>query len=109
VLTGVAGDVNQDNVLNPADVTAFLAGWKFRNVVNGVQVGDINTIEKGDLDFDGIVGLKDVRLLRQALGSAGVSGAGLNALGVPEPSAIVLAAPLALALARRRRRAAARA
>jgi hypothetical protein len=109
VLTGVAGDVNQDNALNPADVTAFIAGWKFRKVVNGVQVGDIDTIEKGDLDFDGIVGLKDVKLLRQALGSAGVSAAGLNVLGVPEPSVVALAAPLALGLTRLRQRASARA
>jgi hypothetical protein len=104
VLSGVPGDVDQMNGLTQADVTAFVAGWKSRNVVNGVQVGDVNTIKQGDLNFDGVTSLKDVALLRSALAAAGLSAAGLNALGVPEPSTFALAAPLAWALFSRRPR-----
>jgi hypothetical protein len=59
-LTGKAGDVNQDNALTPTDVTAFVAGWaQPPNLVNGVQVGDIDTILNGDLNFDGATNLVD--------------------------------------------------
>jgi hypothetical protein len=102
-LTGVAGDVNQDNVLSQADVAAMAAGWGKVNLVNGVRAGDVNTINDGDLNFDGVVNLKDVALLRDALGPAAVPGIDLSILPVPEPSMLAPFAPLAFWLARRRR------
>jgi hypothetical protein len=105
VLTGVAGDVNQDGALNAADVTAFVAGWKSENRVNNVRVGDINTIRDGDLNFDGITNLRDVAILRSAQAAAGLPALDLNSLGVPEPSTLAVTVSLvALALRRRRGR-----
>lgn len=94
VLTGLAGDVNQDNSLTQADIDDFVSGFSTENRVNGVLVGDLNTIRDGDLNFDGITDLLDLGLLRDAISSSG-SGSGLNltalnGLGVPEPSALAL-------------------
>jgi hypothetical protein len=94
-LTGVAGDVNQDGVLDDGDVDALITGWRSENLVNGVRVGDINTLGAGDLNFDGTTNLADVHALHTALLSATGAGfdfARLNGLGVPEPSSLALAA-----------------
>ena len=102
ILTGVDGDVNQDGVLNNGDVDALIAGWRSENVVNGVRAGDINTLGKGDLNFDGVTNLADVFELHTALVAA--TGAGfdfslLNGLAVPEPSSLALFGTMAAAFA----------
>jgi len=97
-LSGRPGDIDQDNDLDAQDVSAFVAGWKSQKIVNGRPVGDITTIQNGDLNFDGVTNLRDAALLRSALAAAGLP----TALGIPEPSAIVVAAPLAGLLLRRR-------
>jgi hypothetical protein len=105
-LTAIAGDVNQDGSLTGADVTAFLAGWNNVKLVNGLRAGDMTTILKGDLNFDGVTNLADAGLLNAALAAAGLPALDVSALPVPEPSSPFVAASAAcLAIAARRRRA----
>ena len=89
-----AADVNLNGTVDNNDVTAFLPDWQKVRLVNGVQVGDWTSRQDSDLNFDGIVDLKDAYLLHQGLISAGFS-AGLNfsllGTAVPEPTAAMLA------------------
>ncbi|MBN1854671.1 MAG: hypothetical protein JW829_18205, partial [Pirellulales bacterium] len=90
-LTGVAGDVNQDNLLNDSDIDAFVAGWKHKNLVNNIAVGDLNTITMGDLNWNGITELGDAFILHEALLEAGMGGLDFRLLsGVPEPASCLL-------------------
>ena len=99
-LSGVAGDVNNDNTLDNADVTAFAAGWQNSNFVdfaddtNSVApVGDLNSFAKGDLNFDGRTDISDAIILHQALiasGSGGLDFAALTNAPVPEPGSLFL-------------------
>jgi len=91
-------DVNRDGSVSgdgtgPAatdDVTAFVEGFDFFNLVNGQLVGDLNTIEKGDVNVDGIVNLTDWLAVNAA--NPAVGAAILRALNaVPEPSSGLLA------------------
>ena len=91
-------DINRDGSVSgdgtgPAatdDVTAFVAGFYFHNLVHGQLVGDLNTIEKGDVNVDGIVDISDWALINAA--NPVVGAAILSALGaVPEPSSCLLA------------------
>lgn len=87
-MTGVAGDVNQDGLLNDDDIASFVQQWR------SVTVGK-TPVEKmlmGDLDLDGKTDLNDAFLLRQALIQANQSTSGLAQLTVPEPSALLLVA-----------------
>jgi hypothetical protein len=92
-LTNVAGDLNNDGVLNQTDKNAFIAGWFDKNLVNGFQLGDLNTRAAGDLNFDGTTNILDLAAFQSALTGAGVPAitpAELAAAGVPEPSAVLL-------------------
>lgn len=93
-VTDVA-DVNLNGTVDNNDITAFLPDWQKVRLVNGVQVGDWTSRQDSDLNYDGIVDLKDAYLLHQGLIGAGFT-AGLNfsLLGttVPEPTGAVLAA-----------------
>ncbi|MCO6047153.1 dockerin type I domain-containing protein [Aeoliella sp. ICT_H6.2] len=83
-LSGTPGDVNQEDGLTVDDVGAFVAGWYSENLVNGVRVGDLNSIRNGDLNLDGITDLSDAVLLDQALIDAGLGGAlAFGSDGVP--------------------------
>ena len=99
-LTGVAGDVNQDGVLDSGDVDDFVAGWNSRNLVNDIQLGDLTTLASGDLNFDGLTDLQDAVILDNALLA---QGAGLNLALLPEPATLTLLG-IGLMFARRRRR-----
>jgi len=92
-LTGVAGDVNQSGSLTQAGIDTFVANW-LAEKLNGVRVGDMTTILKGDLNFDGVTDLGDLAVLHAAIDGAGSGSSfnltGLNGLGVPEPAAISL-------------------
>jgi hypothetical protein len=86
-------DVNLDGSVTPADVTAFLPDWASVNLVNGLAVGDWNSRQNGDLNYDGIVDLDDAVMLHQGLLAAGFSaGLDFSRLGVvPEPTAALMA------------------
>lgn len=94
-LTGVAGDVDQNGVLDPvADVNALIGGWGEEKRVDGILAGDMTTILQGDLNFDGVTNLADAFAMNQALLAAGFS-AGLdfsllNGAAVPEPATATL-------------------
>ena len=96
-LSGVdPADVNMDGVVagdgtGPAasdDVRAFVEGWRTRNELNGVLVGDLSTRMSGDLDFDGIVDLRDFSILNAA--NPALAMAVRDQLTVPEPSGALL-------------------
>jgi hypothetical protein len=79
-----------------------------QKLVNGVQVGDVTTILKGDLNFDGITNLQDLTILRAAIPPSGLGNfnlTALNDLGVPEPATILMGIWLfaAFSIVRRRR------
>ncbi|MBN1854206.1 MAG: PEP-CTERM sorting domain-containing protein [Pirellulales bacterium] len=76
------------------DVGVFVEGWKYEKILNGWRIGDLETRQTGDFNYDGIVSLLDWHILRlnHATGAAGVDlGELLAAAGVPEPSSFVLA------------------
>lgn len=102
-LSGVPGDVNNSGSLTSADVTAFVAGWRFDNRVGGVRIGDVASFGKGDLNFDGITDIKDLAIIQGLLPAAGLPLISAAQLGVPEPAAGALAlVAAAAALATRR-------
>ncbi|MCA9186737.1 MAG: hypothetical protein KDA99_14015, partial [Planctomycetales bacterium] len=67
-------DVNMDGSVNgdgtgavtSDDVSAFVAGWRHENLVNGVRAGDLSTRSLGDLNMDGITNLQDWTILNVA-------------------------------------------
>lgn len=97
---GIAGDVNQDGIVDNQDVLAMKAGW--------YTTGHASSYQKythGDLNLDGITNLQDLYLLHEALLGSG-SGADLISQ-VPEPSAtalllVVLVTSLSTAMRRSR-------
>jgi hypothetical protein len=91
-LSGVPGDVNNVGGFTAADVTAFIAGWRFDNRVNGVRVGDMFSHSKGDLNFDGITDIHDLAIIQALLPAAGLPSITASQLGVPEPATTSLAA-----------------
>jgi hypothetical protein len=105
-LTGVPGDLDHSGMLTQDDKDAFIEGWMDKKVINGFQIGDLDTFEAGDLNLDGITNIFDLAIMQGAL-----SGAGMGAItsaelaGIPEPASIVLLlTALTASLARRRRR-----
>jgi hypothetical protein len=104
-LSGVPGDINNVGGFNAADVTAFIAGWRYQNVVNGVRVGDLFSHGKGDLNFDGMTDIHDLAIIQSLLPAAGLPLITAAQLGVPEPAsaALALAAAAIGAMETRRR------
>lgn len=109
-IKGVAGDVNNDGVLNQADKNAFISGWMRRRVINGIQIGDMVSRGQGDLNLDGITNIFDLLIFQNALSGAGmaaITAAELRGATVPEPTSAALVLLTALAvgsLPRSRRR-----
>ena len=90
-LSGVPGDVNNVGGFTAADVTAFIAGWQKENLVNGQRVGDVNTHAQGDLNFDGVTDVVDLKIIQNLLPAAGLPLITAAQLGVPEPATATLA------------------
>lgn len=100
-IKGVAGDVNNDGVLNQADKNAFISGWMRRRVINGIQIGDMVSRGQGDLNLDGITNIFDLLIFQNALSGAGmaaITAAELRGATVPEPTSAALALLAALAV-----------
>jgi sialidase-1 len=86
---GIFGDVDQNGMLEQADLDAFVNAWKPIN--NITYLGGLDSYTHGDLNFNGINDLGDVLLMRQALLAQGLSAASLaNLPTVPEPSLLAL-------------------
>ena len=102
------GDVNlSGGAADAADEAAFIAHWRKQQVIDGVRVGDWNSRQEGDLNYDGIVDLNDVFILHESLTAAGAGGFNFDLLTgttVPEPSTAVLAVGALIAVAIRSRR-----
>jgi hypothetical protein len=91
------GDVDlSGGTANSADVTEFVTNWRKQFLVDGVQVGDWNSRQEGDLNYDGFVDLRDAYILHNSLLAAGAGGLDFGLLSgktsIPEPSTCVFAA-----------------
>jgi hypothetical protein len=87
---GIHGDVDQNGMLDEADLDAFVSVWKPFNKI--AYSGGFDSYTHGDLNFNGSNDLGDALLMRQALLAQGMSTALLTKLAtVPEPSALQLA------------------
>lgn len=100
VLNGIIGDINQDGVVNgdgfglpgEDDVAALVAGWLSSGFDNPYE-----QVINGDIDMNGVTDLADWILLKaNHENSDGLSLATLLHTSVPEPSAAVIAAFLAV-------------
>ncbi|MEX0643399.1 MAG: dockerin type I domain-containing protein [Pirellulales bacterium] len=106
----IMGDVNIDENVDAADITAFINGWRKDS---GFSTGDYVTWKQGDLNLDGKTDVADFFLLRQALGATGngtaladAMAASLFGIAVPEPASailVLLAVGSCCATTRRRR------
>jgi hypothetical protein len=90
-LSGIPGDVNNVGGFTSADVTAFISGWQYENVVNGVRLGDVFSHGKGDLNLDGITDIHDLAIIQGLLPAAGLPLITAAQLGIPEPASAMLA------------------
>ncbi|WP_145247834.1 PEP-CTERM sorting domain-containing protein [Aeoliella mucimassa] len=88
------GDVDLSGGLaDAADEAAFVSFWRQQQTFNGVRIGDWNSRQEGDLNYDGIVDLRDAFILHESLTASGAGGfnfALLNGAAVPEPKAMTL-------------------
>ncbi|MEZ6101606.1 MAG: PEP-CTERM sorting domain-containing protein [Pirellulaceae bacterium] len=100
------GDANLDGKVDDADISAFAAQWGSRNLVNGVQVGDLNTRRNNaDFNYDGRTDFGDWYILRANHPNGGsLDLATVLGSSVPEPSSLVLVLGSVLALLRVRRK-----
>ena len=95
-LTGVAGDINQDGVLNLMDRDAFVLSWR-----SSGHDTLFDMITHGDFTQDGITSLPDVFVLHQAFQDAGFD-IPIGDLLIPEPTSMLGMAWGLILLARRR-------
>ena len=82
---GVAGDVNQDGMLDSLDSAAFVAGW----LTTGHE-GAFAKYTHGDLNFDGITDQRDAFILHQAFAAPTSAAISNGSLDIPEPPTTLL-------------------
>ena len=86
-LNGIAGDLNQDGVLDSVDEDLFVAGWK----ADTTLMTPFTQYYHGDLNFDGVTNLADAYQLHLAMLASGAGGFDFRRLvTVPEPSGLLL-------------------
>ncbi|MCO6042515.1 hypothetical protein NG895_01210 [Aeoliella sp. ICT_H6.2] len=90
-LNGLAGDLNQDRIVNQDDIDLFLAGW----MTDTLNMSSIDKYYHGDLDFSGLTDLTDLNLMHQAVSTAMGTSSGLQ---VPEASSAAIAVACTLLL-----------
>jgi hypothetical protein len=109
------GDINLDGQVSgngtgsatTDDVTALIQNFRYRRVIDGLQLGDWESRQHGDLNFDGIVDLQDAYVLRTGLKASGLGTLDFRLLvgSIPEPATAGFALSfLATACLMRRRR-----
>lgn len=86
--SGVTGDVDQDGDADQEDYDIWSTNSGFNN---GLGLGDLTTLVKGDLDNNGKVNFFDFRVIAGAVAAAGGSLSLANN-AVPEPSCGILLA-----------------
>lgn len=89
------GQVSGNGTGSPTtdDVSALIQNWMKVKKIGGVQLGDLGTRLQGDLNFDGIIDLRDAQLLRQGLINSGLGSLNYGLLtggAIPEPSTVLL-------------------
>ena len=96
-------DLVGNNGVDMADVVEFVNNWQFSKTINGSLVGDLETVAKGDFNYDGVVDIGDWQLLNQANPALGATALSMIQ-AIPEPCGIALAMlGCVLATARRQR------
>lgn len=86
-LNTVAGDLNQDGVLDQTDIDLFIAGWQ----TDTISMLPTNKYYYGDLNLNGFTDLEDAFQLHLALLASGSGGFDFRLLdSVPEPNAWML-------------------
>jgi len=95
-------DLDFDGDTDGADEAIFISNWRDVNTVGGVRVGDWNSRQKGDFNYDGLVDLADAFIIHDALAPLG--GLNFASLGVvPEPSTCLMMLTSIVAMVGRRR------
>jgi hypothetical protein len=84
-LNGLAGDLNQDNILDEIDLELLIAGW----MTDTSQFSSLDKYLKGDMNFDGLTDLKDIGLFRNAWLAAGNGELHWGGIAVPEPATVL--------------------
>ncbi|WP_442484149.1 serine hydrolase [Aeoliella sp. SH292] len=84
----VPGDLTGDGEITAADIDTFIANWRMNT--SDLYISD--RYRAGDMNFDGIVDLDDVALMREAIKTSGLEFS--FAQSVPELSSLVLASML---------------
>ena len=94
---------NDDGLITFDDVAVFASNWLAGKEINGVTVGDLETVALGDFDYSGRVDIADWGMLNDANPQAAALAMRMIAFGVPEPASVVLLALMAAGSAVRRR------
>jgi CubicO group peptidase (beta-lactamase class C family) len=95
---GVPGDLTGDGEITAADIDTFIANWRMNT--SHLYISD--RYRAGDMNFDGIVDLDDVALMRDAIKSSGLEFS--FAQSVPEPATLTIAFAMLLTASVRPRR-----
>lgn len=79
----------EDGEITLADAEAFATNWLYEKTVNGLRVGDLETVVRGDFNYDGIVDLRDWEKLNAA--SPAMAAAAMSRIqAVPEPATFLI-------------------
>ena len=82
-------DLDGDTNIDIDDITIFATNWLREKTLNGITVGDLETVAWGDFDYSGRVDIADWEILNSrnpAMGSVAMN----LILSIPEPSSLAL-------------------